>query len=218
MAPPAVERFVARYWEAAPSGVAFHRAMPPLKQCAPGRTKRRPGHNRLERLKPSKDDVLRFLYDFTVPFANNLAEQDPRMMKAKMKISGGFRAFERASRFASLRSVVSTAQKRGWNILKTLVSQPQALIQALAAQHPASGVTLSVRDFCNSRSWAAIYWTEGKRILPVADPAVHDEVPRPCQIVGRSRFGVASGAPARTKPLRRGSTSDKRRTMVRRST
>jgi len=107
--------------------------MPPLKQCATGRTKRRPGHNLLERLKPYKDDVLRVLYDFTVPFTNNLAEQDLRMMKVKMKISGGFRTFEGASRFASLRSVVSTARNRGCNILQTLVTQPHALIQALAA-------------------------------------------------------------------------------------
>jgi transposase len=133
LAPPALRRFVARYWEAVRAGLAFHRALPPLKQCAKGRTKRRPGHNLLERLKTYKDDVLRFLYDFTVPFTNNLAEQDLRMMKVKMKISGGFRTFEGASRFASLRSVVSTARKRGWNILHALVSQPHALIQALAA-------------------------------------------------------------------------------------
>ncbi len=133
LAPPALRRFVDRYWEAVRAGLAFHRALPPLKQCAKGRTKRRPGHNLLERLKTYKDDVLRFLSDFTVPFTNNLAEQDLRMMKVKMKISGGFRTFEGASRFASLRSVVSTARKRGWNILQVLVSPPHALIQALAA-------------------------------------------------------------------------------------
>jgi transposase len=133
LAPAALKRFVARYWEAVRAGLAFHRALPPLKQCATGQTKRRPGHNLLERLKTYKDDVLRFLYDFTVPFTNNLAEQDLRMMKVKMKISGGFRTFDGASRFASLRSVVSTARKRGWSILQTLVSQPHALIQALAA-------------------------------------------------------------------------------------
>ena len=129
LAPPVIEGFVARYWKAVRAGLAFHRALPPLKQCAKGRTKRRPGHNLLERLKTYKDDVLRFLADFTVPFTNNLAEQDLRMMKVKMKISGGFRTFEGASRFASLRSVVSTARKRGWNILQTVVSQPPALVQ-----------------------------------------------------------------------------------------
>jgi len=132
LGPPAIEGFVARYWEAVRAGLAFHRALSPLKQRAKGRTKRRPGHNLLERLKTYKDDILRFLHDFTVPFTNNLAEQDLRMMKVKMKISGGFRTFEGASRFASLRSVVSTARKRRWNILQTLVNHPHALIQALA--------------------------------------------------------------------------------------
>ena len=39
------------------------------------------------------------------------------MMKVKMKISGAFRTFEAACDFASVRSVVATARKRGWNIL-----------------------------------------------------------------------------------------------------
>jgi hypothetical protein len=81
LAPPAVAGFVTRYWEAVRAGLVLHRAMPPLKQGATRRTKRRPGHNLLERLKGYKDDVLRFLYDFT----NNLAEQDLRLMKVKMK-------------------------------------------------------------------------------------------------------------------------------------
>ena len=129
LAPPAVAGFVTRYWEAVRAGLVLHRAMPPLKQGATRRTKRRPGHNLLERLKGYKDDVLRFLYDFT----NNLAEQDLRMMKVKMKISGGLRTFEGASRFASLRAVLSTARKRGWNTLQTLVSQPHHLISALTS-------------------------------------------------------------------------------------
>ena len=53
------------------------------------------------------------------------------MMKVKMKISSAFRTFAGACRFAALRSVVSTARKRGWNILQTLAAQPQTLIQAL---------------------------------------------------------------------------------------
>ena len=131
--PPAtIQGFVDRYWEAIRLGLAFHRGLPPLKRCARGRAKRRPGHNLLERLKKYKDDVLRFLHDFSVPFTNNLAEGDLRMMKVKMKISGTFRTFAGACRFAALRSVVSTARKRGWNILQTLAAQPQTLIQAHA--------------------------------------------------------------------------------------
>ena len=59
--------------------------------------------------------MLRFPIDFAVPFANNLAEQDLRMMKLRMKISGGFRFEQGARDFATLRSVLSTARKQGWN-------------------------------------------------------------------------------------------------------
>ena len=127
----AIEGLVARYWEAVRAGLAFHRCLPSLEKRATGRTKRRPGHNLLERLKKYKDDVLRFLYDFTVPFTNNLAEQALRMMKVKMKISGAFRTFKGAADFAALRSVVATARKQGWNILQALTADPQALILGL---------------------------------------------------------------------------------------
>jgi transposase len=131
--PAAIEGFVASYWQAIRAGLAFHRGLPPLEKRARGRTKRRSGHNLLERLKTFKDDVLRFLYDFAVPFTNNLAERDLRMMKVRMKISGCFRTFAGACRFATLRSVISTARKRGWNILQTLTAPSHALIQALSA-------------------------------------------------------------------------------------
>jgi transposase len=130
--PVMIKGFVDRYWEAVRLGSAFHRGLPPPEQRAKGRKKRRVGHNLIERLKKYKDDVLRFLHDFAVPFTNNLAEQDLRMMKVKMKISGAFRTFAGACRFATLRSVVSTARKQGWNILQALVARPQTLIQALS--------------------------------------------------------------------------------------
>jgi transposase len=129
----AIKSFVDRYWEAVRLGSAFHRSLPPPERRARGRKKRRAGHNLVERLKTYKDDVLRFLHDFAVPFTNNLAEQDLRMMKVKMKISGSFRTFTGAFHFATLRSVVSTARKHGWNILQALVAEPQTLIHALSA-------------------------------------------------------------------------------------
>jgi transposase len=93
-----------------------------------GRPARRPGHNLLIRLRDFKNDVLRFVSNFAVPFSNNQAEQDIRMMKVKMKISGGFRTKARAETFAILRSVILTARKQGWNILKTLSSPTKTLI------------------------------------------------------------------------------------------
>jgi transposase len=116
-------------------GLAFHEQQPPLakRTSARGKQARRPGHNLLIRLRDFKDDVLRFLSNFAVPFTNNQGEQDIRMMKVKMKISGGFRTQEGAEIFAALRSVISTARKHAWNILKTLSSSPQALIAQMPA-------------------------------------------------------------------------------------
>jgi transposase len=68
-----------------------------------------------------------------VPFTNNLAEQDLRMMKVKMKISGSFRTLDGAQIFARLRSVVSTARKQGGNILQTLAASPSHIRLALTA-------------------------------------------------------------------------------------
>ena len=114
------------------AGLAFHRALPPLARSGKaGKPPRRPGHNLLRRLRDFKDDVLRFAGDFAVPFTNNQAEQDLRMMKLRMKISGGFRSAEGAQSFACLRSMLSTARKQGWNILATLSAEPDALIQKL---------------------------------------------------------------------------------------
>jgi transposase len=75
--------------------------------------------------------VLRFLVDFDVPFTNNLAEQDIRMTKVKMKISGAFRTLAGAKSFACLRSIVSTARKQGYDILQILAATPDALSLAL---------------------------------------------------------------------------------------
>jgi Transposase IS66 family len=74
---------------------------------------RRTGHNLLLRLRVRKVDVLRFPSEPTVPFTNNLAERDGRMMKLRQKISGGFRSPDGAADFAVIRSLLSTARKQG---------------------------------------------------------------------------------------------------------
>lgn len=111
-------------------GLDFHESLPALtRKSNRGRVKRRVGHNLLLRLKDYACDVLRFLTEADVPFTNNQAERDLRMMKCKQKISGCFRAFDSALDFANIRSVLSTARKQNFNLL-------DILIQVLSDQSP----------------------------------------------------------------------------------
>lgn len=128
----------ARYDRIVAQGLAFHEAQPPPVRPnggngnkPRGRKRRRTGHNLLLRLQNRKEDVLRFLTDPSVPFTNNLAERDLRMMKVRQKISGCFRTAAGAQDFAVLRSVLSTARKQGWNLIETLQENPGALIAKL---------------------------------------------------------------------------------------
>ncbi len=66
-----------------------------------------------------------------MPFTNNQAERDGRMMKLKQKISGAFRSLEGASDFATIRSFISTAKKQGWKITDALTSDPMTLVKTL---------------------------------------------------------------------------------------
>jgi transposase len=129
------QRISVAYDAALALGFALHEGQAPLlrRPGARGRPPRRTGHNLLLRLRDRKADVLRFTADFDVPFTNNQAERDIRMMKLRMKISGGFRTVVGAEIFAALRSVISTARKHGVNVLRTLTMPPNELVELLSA-------------------------------------------------------------------------------------
>jgi transposase len=123
-----------RYDTIVTSGLAFHEAQPPpatARKRRRGPPPRRIGHNLLLRLATRKPDVLRFLIDPAVPFSNNEAERDGRMMKLQQKISGCFRSLAGATDFAILRTLLTTAQKQGWNLLDTLSSSSDTLLGRL---------------------------------------------------------------------------------------
>ena len=86
------------------------------------RKKRTKAQNLLHRLKNYPRETLAFMYDFDIPFDNNLAERDIRMVKVQQKISGCFRTSAGANIFCRIRGFISTAKKQNCNILQAIQS------------------------------------------------------------------------------------------------
>ncbi len=114
--------FEASYQQILDEGYARN-PMTPLPRNAKkkrGRRKKGKPRNLLERLDKHRSEALAFMYDFNVPFDNNLAERDIRMTKVQQKISGMFRTEDGAKAFCRIRSYISTARKNAVGAMDAL--------------------------------------------------------------------------------------------------
>ena len=123
----ATVKFELRSWQLVRQGLA---ANPPQEKPPnrPGPPKRTKGGKLALRLARDAEAVLRFLHDFTVPFDNNQAERDLRMVKVQQKIAGCFRTDSGAEQFCRIRGYLSTARKQG--------HQPLAALEAVFRGQP----------------------------------------------------------------------------------
>jgi transposase len=121
---PKAERdaLVLRYFEVLEQGFAACQPRAPSLPKKLGRPKQSDAKNLLDALLKRAEQVLAFLDDLSIPFTNNLAERDLRMIKVQQKISGTFRSPEGATAFCAIRSYLSTMRKQGRSLLAAMAA------------------------------------------------------------------------------------------------
>jgi transposase len=106
--------YIAEYQKILADGYIETGGPPPIEKTL--------SRNLWERLLLREDQVLRFVQDPNVPFDNNQAERDLRMIKIKQKVSGCFRSKQGADCYARIRGYISTMKKQCKNIMDALIS------------------------------------------------------------------------------------------------
>ena len=115
-----IQKYTLNYEKIIKSAESYYPPPNDTLEKARGRPKQEKGKNLLDRLSKYQIEHLRFLNDFRVPFTNNLAERDLRMIKVKEKISGSFASFKGGEIFCRVRSYISTLKKNNISVLQGL--------------------------------------------------------------------------------------------------
>jgi len=122
---PSCERdeWIAQYFDLLAQGFAaqpqFSAEEVPKRR---GRRKQSAAKNLLDALLRRADQVLAFLDDLSLPFTNNQAERDLRMVKVQQKIAGTFRSEDGVTAFCRIRSYLGTMRKQGHSMLAALAA------------------------------------------------------------------------------------------------
>ncbi len=119
MEPDTIVGYEAKYRTILDIGFAENPPPPQPVEKKKGRIKQSKAKNLLDRLE-NRQAVLAFMYNFQVPFTNNVAEQAIRMIKTMQKISGSFRSKKGADIFCRIRGFISTVRKQEFPILKKI--------------------------------------------------------------------------------------------------
>jgi len=101
-----------------------YRKNPIIESCEKKRGRKKKGKvlSLLERLAAYKESICLFITNFAVPFDNNQAERDIRMIKTKTKVSGCFRSIEGAIDYLKIMSYIGTAKKRKINAYEAILN------------------------------------------------------------------------------------------------
>ena len=94
---------------------------PERKKGQRGRIAKPPVNNLIQRFEKHRESILRYIFEDEVPFTNNQGERDLRMAKVQQKISGTFRTWQGAEKFARMRSYISTAKKHAESVFYALL-------------------------------------------------------------------------------------------------
>ena len=114
-----IQQFYQQYDKICQSALIFY-PPPPNLTNSKRKPKQSKGKNLLDRFIAYKEETLRFFTNLLVPFTNNLAEQDLRMIKVKEKISGTFASFKGAEIFNRIRGYISTVKKNSKSVFDEL--------------------------------------------------------------------------------------------------